>query len=286
MLSRLTLLGIVTLLGALIPGTVRATDFNAAAPLAAVIPIETSPAAECPRRPKKEARARKLAGRWFSKGEKFFADGQYDPALAAFRCSMQLVPHAVTSYNAAQAASHGRHRQEALDLGRQCLSLEPSPEIARQAQELVDRLEAELEAERQEQLAGQQAPPPNQLELNTDQAIGRDSSTDGPFDLRVTAYLSLTAGGVALVSGLVLQLATGALHSRSEETDQPLVYAELRDAGQNFQKGAIVSYVIAGVAASAGLTLLVLHRYRKKKSKKKGMALLLGPGAIGVGGRF
>ena len=59
---------------------------------------------ECPAKPADEESATALASTWFKKAEKAYADKGYDEAVSNFRCSLRMVEHPATYYNAAQAA--------------------------------------------------------------------------------------------------------------------------------------------------------------------------------------
>ncbi len=58
----------------------------------------------CPERPEDEDSRNTLAGVWFSKGAKLVEAENYAGAVLAFQCSIQMIEHASTVYNAATAA--------------------------------------------------------------------------------------------------------------------------------------------------------------------------------------
>lgn len=87
--------------------------------------------------------AKALAGIWFNKAEDSVKQEKYAEALGEFRCSLQMVEHPATSYNAALAAQKAGYLSIALKLAN--LSVELDPTMEEHLRPLIQELEQALE---------------------------------------------------------------------------------------------------------------------------------------------
>ena len=99
--------------------------------------------ASCPDRPTDEDAARSLAGQWFSRGAELFKQEKHSEALEAFSCSLRMVAHRATIYNAAQAAIFSGDKKTALILLTRYLSVDPDSEKAEEVKKIMAELESE-----------------------------------------------------------------------------------------------------------------------------------------------
>lgn len=243
-------------------------------------------APDCPERPPDNTTAKKLAAEWFAKGSTLFEDGNHTWALGAFMCSYQLYGHAATLYNAAQAAKFAGMKREALELAQRSVTKDPFGKASEAANKLIEELEKELIEEEEkptEEPPPAEPEPPVQEEPAPEPVDTPQEPSPAP-DLKTPGIIALAIGGAALVTGGVLQGITGAMYKDGQETDDPTVFVEKRDMVEKMQKAAIASFVIGGVAALGGVTLLLLDD--NDEDSEPSVALKPSPGGLTLMGRF
>ncbi len=226
--------------------------------------------AECPKRPVDEDSARALAGTWFKKGAEAAEAGRYEEALQYFNCSLQMVEHPDTMFNAAQSARLAENRNEALRHARRYLVLDPEGKMAAEAAALVQAIEDEIEEEHQEKERKLREEEQRKAALEEEERAKRlsEESTDEdtePSDeprtspLKTTGWIAVGVGGASLVAGGVLQGLAGKAASDGEKDG--ISYDKRQDFEndmKSYQTGALVGFIVGGVALGAGIVLLVL----------------------------
>ena len=103
-----------------------------------------------------------------------------------------------------------------------------------------------------------QAPPPPPA------PVGRPGST-----LRTTGIVVGSAGGVALATGLILNLKANSLADRANQSYNP----DAESSQKSYKTGAILGYAIGGAALVTGATLYLIGR-SKGKTASQGLALV------------
>jgi hypothetical protein len=94
----------------------------------------------CPKPPKSQRTAEKLAGAWFTRAADFVVSEDFQKALEAFECSLSLVKHPATMLNTAKAAEKAGKSALALDLYKEYLDTYPKSDKAPVARDGVERL--------------------------------------------------------------------------------------------------------------------------------------------------
>jgi hypothetical protein len=238
----------------------------------------------CPERPAGEDDRKALAGVWFSKGEKLAAEEKYEPAVAAFQCSLAMVEHPSTLYNAAQAARLAEQHEVALDLLERWLKISPYDEMT---DEVVAQI-AELE-----QLVGpreEPEEPPPEDEVEPEPGTGGEyveQPEAGPDDdgggLAVAGWITFGVGAAAAVAGGVFQGLAAKYESDAESTSKLDEWNDFSAKTDTFQKTAIAAFIVGGVAIGAGVTMIVLGSRDDGESE---VAVVPAPGGLLLHGSF
>jgi tetratricopeptide (TPR) repeat protein len=246
---------------------------------------------DCPPKPENAEAARKFAGSWFGKGEKLVDEQRDQEALEAFNCSLRMVEHPATLFNAGQAARLVGKHTEALKLLRRYVELAPRDPMSDKAKKIISELENVGEDEnKQEELQT----PPEALRQEQGEAGEHDmltsktEVTDKKRSLLTAGYVSLGLGAAGVVTGTVLQILAGktALNDGSEADDYD-EYRRLDDDRKSYQIGAVIGFAVGGAALGAGLTMiLIAKKGEKEKSSDARISLVPGPGSVSIVGRF
>ncbi len=247
---------------------------------------ETS--SDCPKKPGSAEAARKLAGTWFAKGEDLVDKQRDHVALAAFLCSLEMVEHPATLFNAGQAARLVGKHEQALKHLRRYLALAPEGPMSGRAKKLILEIEATSEAEPGLQ-AMQKPPDKGQEQVGGDNgSVKYRVAEDKRRKLLTAGYVSLGVGVAGVITGTVLQVMAGRTAlSDAAETDDYEEYKRLEDASRGYQIGAVVGFAVGGVALAAGLTMvLVANKKEKKPGSGATITFLPGPGSVSITGRF
>jgi tetratricopeptide (TPR) repeat protein len=246
---------------------------------------------DCPQRPENEETARKLAGSWFARGENLVDQQRDQEALAAFNCSLRMVEHPATLFNAGQAARLVGKHAEALRLLKRYLELAPHGQMSDKAKNIISELENVQETENKQQEL--QTPP---------EAMRQQQGATGEHDLRslesaaadkkkallTAGYVSLGLGAAGVVTGTVLQILAGkTARADARETDDYDAYQDLENDRKSYQIGAVVCFAVGGAAIGAGLAMiLVAKKGEKENGSGANITLVPGPGSVSIVGRF
>ncbi len=245
--------------------------------------------ASCPDRPTDEDAARSLAGQWFSRGAELFKQEKHSEALEAFSCSLRMVAHRATIYNAAQAAIFSGDKKTALILLTRYLSVDSDSEKAEEVKKIMVELTTELESEN---LQSETSPRVDETVDETEASAEKPPSPEpeaeksgmGPAPFIVAAGISAALG----IGTIVIDSKVGERFDTADKTGEK----SDRDDAQNLQTVEKVFFglTIAGVATT--VVLLFLTDF-KREEPSAGVALDVvtpvafnGGGGLAVVGRF
>jgi len=212
----------------------------------------------CPERPVDEDDRKALAGVWFSKGDELAAEGRYDEAVTAFQCSIGMVEHPDTIYNAAQAARLAGQHEVALQLLQRWLKLAPYDDMADDVVAQIDELEKTLGRN------DRPAPPSPEEERAPGTGGEYIEHPDGePREgevsvLGVAGWAVLGVGAAAAIAGGVFQGLAAKFESEAEDTHDLDTFEDAQLKTDIYQKTAIAAFVVGGLALGAGVTMIVL----------------------------
>jgi len=236
----------------------------------------------CPPRPTDEDSAKALARIWFSKGEKAIEEKDYTTALGEFACSLRMLEHEATLFNAAKAAQLAGRYDDAIALAEQAIAQARDDATRVEARNLLTRAEAaRLEAD--------SMPPQGEgSESTTGAAVapGVDGDDNGPAGLKVVGVVSTVAGVAGLIVGTVLQALAGSAAKTTEETESYREYKDATSRLDGLQAGAIVSFAAGGALLCTGIVMVLAGGRNKDEKEPIAVSLTPAPGALVLGGTF
>ena len=237
----------------------------------------------CPERPPDEDDQKALAGVWFKKGEKLVDEEKYDDAVEAFECSISMVEHPSTIYNAAQAARLGKQHQAALDLLQRWLKLSPYDDMTDQVLAQIAELEELLEKDGPEEPPPHEDPEPGTGGEYVEDPDGRDDAPSDGSALAVAGWTVFGVGAAAAIAGGVFQGLAAKSEADAESTGDLDEFEDLQLKTDIFQKTAIAAFVVGGVALGAGVTMIVLGSGDDDGAE---VAIVPAPGGLLLQGSF
>ncbi len=270
--------------------------FNAA-------PAWSDTLSECPEPPADESARRKLAGEWFATAQSFVEDERFPDAVRAFECSILMVEHPDTIFNAARAAKLAGDAAAAVRYAGLYLEKRPEGEVAEEARLIIEELGDSVKSPEPEtpepgdtppetpepedhDVEAPEPPPVEASEQVSDAGTTVDQNPPPAKPQRpklaIAGITALGVGGAGVVVGAVMQgLASNAWASGNSTTSYR-DFKEYNRKMERFQTGALVGLIAGGVVAGAGLTMLLLQRGGETKQ----VALEVAPGGLIVSGRF
>ncbi|MDD5306859.1 MAG: hypothetical protein PHU25_06010 [Deltaproteobacteria bacterium] len=255
--------------------------------------VEAAPV--CPPVPAKETKRRDLAKAHFGEGQRLSYEGDVEPAMAEFLCSLKMKEHPNTVYNVQQLARLSKNRQATIATLEAFLAENPASGAAVDIQTIVTSLKNEIAAE--ERAAEEARRAAEQTRLEAEAAAAEAARTPPPpppkrhkepkkdlglFERQTTIYILWGAGGAAAFTGIVLQGLAGAAKSDAEDAKSFTGFKDSRDSMRDFQVGAIVGFAAAAVLGGAGLTLFLLDDTEEETQ----VALVPRSGGLGLEGSF
>jgi hypothetical protein len=239
----------------------------------------------CPDVPVDEDDRKALAGVWFAKGERLVEIEEYAMAIVAFKCSLEMVEHSATLYNAAQAARLGQQHAVALELLKRWLKLSPYDEMTDEVTKQIGELE--------KLVADEQEPEQPEPDVVPESGAGQVQQVDEPEEvddgssLRTAGWAMFGIGAAGAVAGAVFQGLAAKYKSDAEATSKPGQWDDLSGKTDTFQKTAIVAFVVGGVALGAGVTMIVLGSGDDDGGGSSAeIAIVPAPGGLLVQGSF
>jgi len=248
---------------------------------------------DCPERPVDGDSATALANTWFKKAEAAYAEKRYGEAVRAFRCSLRMVEHPATYYNAAQAALMAEDKPSALEFFRRNLELAPDGKSAAEVELEIADLEQELEPSAPAQpmtgpsTADEEQPeaePEAEPEPEPEPEPGPDLAA-GPNGVKVAGIVLAAVGAAGAVTGAVLQGMAGKAKTDSEEAEWLADFRDAEDRMSSFQKGAYVGFFVGGALLVTGVIMIAVDG-DDEASDGAEVAVTPAPSGIVLTGRF
>ncbi len=257
-------------------------------------------AEECPARPADDEQARKLAGEWFTKAEALYVKEQSEKALEAFLCSLELVEHPATLFNAAQAARSAGDHERAYQLLRRYRELVPKSDmselVSKQITELEQRL-AKLEKsvsvnDKDGQAAVTEGGPEESHE--PDLAAVDSEQQDRPADegsssLTIPGYVAIGLGGALVVGGAVtggMALSVnGDLADQCQGGECPASSRDDLDRRDTLASTTNILIVLGVASATAGVLMLTVFSGEQEPPSDLAVSPVLAPGFGGAAAR-
>lgn len=215
----------------------------------------------CPPKPIDEESAIALANTWFEKGQKHVASQEYGDAVDAFACSLRMVEHPDTLYNAFKAAILAEKPDAAIEMGTMILEVSTDDQAKTEAREFLAAAQRARQEKEQEKESETTVP----VNADRDVTAADDTGIKEPPRLDKnrstvwkTAVVSSVVGGAGLIVGGVLQGLAGAAQRTTGETHDFAEYVDAKRDIDVFQKGALVSFVSGGVFLAAGMILFLI----------------------------
>jgi len=251
---------------------------------------------DCPAAPPAGlAERRALAKKWFASAEQAERDKDEVSALRAYQCSMQLVPHAFTSYNLARAAEETGDLELALDAYRTYLTMKPDAEDGAEVSAHVQALEQKIAVVRAARTSAASdpapappvpapaAPPVAPLAPTAD--VGPAVDRAAGLQLRTADWVLGSAAAASLVTGAAFNLVARSKMNDCRALSDADQVADALHACASAKPLAYTSYGLlgAGGAAAAVDLALVLTRSRSEHLVVKPMS---SGAVIALRGRF
>jgi len=233
----------------------------------------------CPEKPVDKESAVALAGIWFDRGIGLVDAGHDQEALGAFACSMRMVEHPDTVFNAAQAARLADKPELALRLFQRYVSIAPYGSMSRKAERIIRELKQEVPLDDLEKSDFEpvRRPPYPPMEL----APFPEEQTRERASLKTAAIAATVTGGAAILAGSVLQVfAYKAVLDGEQADNYPDEWQEHEQRMNALQSAAVATFVVGGVVAGTGLALFMIHKLKKNRSKETAITVL--PHHLGV----
>lgn len=236
--------------------------------LSALLYVQAAAAAGsvCPAPPTQESEAKALASTWFSLGEQLVKHEAFSEAVAAFECSLSMVVHPATLYNAGQAAILAGDKRKALSFFEQYLArAKPYDDLTEDVENRTRQLRSELGNENE--LIG---PGPAQQEGSGDETTPASAEVDGRFQdssqrrgasskdwlNRPLAIASFSVAGAAAALGLAFNIAAANRLGAGNDAKSWTDFQRIDDDLRTYQAVAIVGYATAAVAFASGVVFL------------------------------
>lgn len=261
---------------------------------AAVLLLSTAAASQqvpkgCPERPEDEESALALASTWFKKAEKAYGEKQFSAAVSSFRCSLSMVEHPATYYNAAQAALLAEDKASALEFFRRNLELAPDGKSAAEVELEIARLEKELGEEQkpapQPEPAAEPGPIPAPEPEQPPEPEPKPMPEDGPNGAKIAGIVLVGIGAAGLVTGAVFQGLAGKAQTESEEAKWLVDFRDAEDRMNTFQKGAYVGFIAGGALLATGVIIFAVSGDDEDQGGAD-VALVPAPSGLMLSGRF
>jgi hypothetical protein len=249
--------------------------------LPAVAAIALEVAGDCPPRPAAGVEARKLAGEWFARAGKLAEVEMYSDAARAFACSLRMVEHPFTLFNAARAVWLSGRPEPALEILDRIPALAPDESVVEKAGALEREIREHLAARSPEpgEAPVEERGEPGERTPAADE--GPPAAERAPSPLRSGGWVAVGVGGGALVAAIVLQGLAGAERRTTESTRDYAEFAAAERAMDKYQRGAWVGWAVGGAVLVTGAVLLIVGG-----GEPAAVEVGLAPNGVVLGGRF
>lgn len=253
----------------------------------------------CPEKPIEKEASVALARTWFGKGQESVLEKEYSKAMNAFLCSLTMVEHPSTIFNAGNAAFLAQRYDVANEMAQKILSRDDVDEKTREDAEklLADSQNAMEESEASQEESVSASPFLTETEVdskknNNPSAENGMTQTEAPavkiYSLQFWGWTSLGVSGALLIGGGITGSVALAKNVEAKDACQGGVCYEadyhLLDTRNNLATASTVLFLSAGAIAATSAVLLIVGA--KKESKKPSVAWALGPNGVHVQGAF
>jgi len=248
-------------------------------------------ALDCPDRPGSIAQARKLAGTLFTEATRAFDQQRFKDALRRFLCSMTIIEHENTLINIQKTARETVDKAAAVPLLRGYVSKVPDGKFTPQINEILDVMEAELQAETEEVNEPEPQPAPVIVKppKAPDPPAEEVAATDNRFKhaLEVSGWTNVTLGAGTFIAAIAFQGLAASARNKAEEATRYDELLHQRERNKAFQVGATSTFVASALFAGLGIAQLVLAR-EKDGEAADGPEVSFAPGVgwLGLKGTF
>lgn len=269
----------------------------------------------CPDVPSSEGARRKLAGEWFGRAQNAAEKGQYAIAVEAFECSLRMVEHPDTVFNAAKAARLAGDPERAVAYAKKYLILAPEGAVAAEAANMIEELgesvsEEAGSAESQGTTEPPTSKPPAETQEPRESDVAAEGGVSGPAhedttppepavdetapsgaearsegarsEWFIAGTITLGAGATGLVVGAVMQGIASKAWADGKDTDSYEDFQKYQDKLSGFQTAALAGLIAGGIVAGAGVLILVLRERENRRTRP----IVLYPSGVGISGRF
>ena len=236
----------------------------------------------CPEKPVDEASQRALARIWFDKGDKFADEEKHVEALGAYNCSLRMIEHSATKFNAAQSAHLAGLSDVAIQILEDLLKKTQDQQTAKEAVEFIQKINEDVAA-REPPLEPEPEPQPPVEQTTTDSDESPDDhlapapdfeaeiipaprpveklEDDEPAPWMTTVgFVAVGVSGAALITGGVLQILAGVNQKTTGETADFPEWEEAKSSLERYQTGAYIAFAAGGAILGGGVALLWLGR--------------------------
>lgn len=246
---------------------------------------------DCPEKPEDDESRTALASTWFKKAEKAYAEKKYDEAVSDFRCSLRMVEHPATYYNAAQAALMADDKPAALEFFQRNLELAPDGKSAAEVELEIADLEQELaskpapETKPAPEVTPEPIEQPGQPETSPKEPGVVDEPDEGANPLVVTGAVLTGVGAAGVVTGVALQISAGMARQETEDAKWLVDYEDAESRMEKLQKGAYVGFIAGGALLVTGVILLAVGSGDEEQGGAD-VVLVPAPSGLVLTGRF
>lgn len=226
----------------------------------------------CPERPDRIAKARKLAGTFFSEAEEAFAQERYEPALEKFVCSLRMTPHENTIINIERTLEKTADKSKAATVLKTVRPNIPDGELRVRLDEIIAAIETTLA---EEAAAAQAAACPKVQEASPPCPSAVELPIEIEFRSRahkllfVSGWTSVGIGAATFITAVALQAAAASAKNKAQSTASYDVFLDKRDKHRSLQAAAAATFVTGFLTAGVGAAQLVLLSKQQKELTRK-----------------
>ncbi len=222
----------------------------------------------CPALPATEKQAKRMAGHWFTTGDKAIKKERYKKALKSFLCSLKMVAHENTFFNISQLVDLMKSKKTAHRLLSQFLEDNPDHALSEDIKELISSIE------RSENITEPFVEPV--VEPVVVPVIEPEKTPD-ILNLKIPAFFLFGTSAAILAGSIVLHVNTLSAQTSAEDAVSHDAFTDRDEAMKHLQMAVIFGYSATGLVAVTGIYLLWLNR-KQKSSEKRRLKLSITPG--------
>ncbi|MGE0791724.1 MAG: tetratricopeptide repeat protein [Sandaracinaceae bacterium] len=222
-----------------------------------------------------------LARRVFDTGRSYFERAEYERAIEAFREAYRLSGRVEMLLNIARAYEALSREAEAIAALEEAIAADP--EIEATAGPRIERLRRQME---HREATGDGSTGEADLETDDADAAPPPPADDGPSGMFWAGAVTAGVGAALLIVAIGTGVASNDIYTDLEQTCAGGVCPRERqddiDRGQSLAVASTVTLVIGGVAAGAGIVLMLVDALSGGGSEDEAVSLAPGPGEVGL----